>query len=210
MSDEGRADERTLPRGAIQLRTFPSGDAEFRMYARLALNALDAPTTERLQRAIRERYPVAVVRVQSELARRGGGAQVWYTFRHGTVAPSSPAEARFDWDAPGTAWAVIDDERRFVDLNEALAQIVEAPRDAILGHAIEEFTNPGDPTVRDDLVALWTQFQRAGSAESSIRFNRLDGRPRQLAYRIVAHEAGPSRHRLRVREIDPEPAEPAR
>lgn len=173
------------------------------MYARLALTALDSPSTESLQRTIRERYPTAVVRVQSELARRGGGAQVWYTFRHGTVAPAPERQAPFDWDAPGVAWAIVDDERRFVDLNRALVDIVEAPREEIVGRAIEEFTNPEDPTVRDDLIALWTQFVRAGSAESSIRFNRLDGRPRQLAYRIVANEGGPSRHRLRVREIDP-------
>jgi PAS domain-containing protein len=203
-SADGGRDERTLPRGAIQLRTFPSGDAEFRMFARLALTGLHSPTTETLQRAIRERYPAAVVRVQSELARRGGGAQVWYTFRHGTVAPAAGGSMPFDWDAPGVAWAIIDDDRCFLDLNQALADIVEVPRESIVGHAIEEFTNPGDPTVRDDLVALWTQFVRAGSAESSIRFNRNDGRPRQLAYRIVANEAGPSRHRLRVREIDPD------
>ena len=190
-------------RSPVQLRTFPSGDAEFRSFARTALAAVDEPTTGQLQQAIRERYPAAVVRAQAELARRGSGAEVWYAFRYGTVTTAAPDEHPIDWDAPGVAWAIVDDERRFIDLDDALAAIVEAPRAEILGHAIEDFTNPEDPTVRDDLIALWGQFISAGSAESSIRFNRLDGRPRQLAYRIVANEAGPSQHKLRVREIEP-------
>jgi len=203
MSNDDTLEEEAHRRGSIQLRTFPSVDAEFRLYVRQALAGLGRATPSRLQRAVRERYPAAVVRVQADLARRGGGAPVWYAFRHGTVAPASELASAIDWDAAGIAWAIVDDERRFIDFNEALAEIVEVPREEILGHAIEEFTNPGDPTVRDDLIALWQQFLRAGSAEASIRFNREDGRPRQLAYRIVANEAGRGQHRVRVREIAP-------
>ncbi len=188
--------------GTIQLHTFPSADTDFRLFARRALGDLPRPTPDALQRAIRERYPMAVVRAQQELARRGNGSGlVWYAFRHGLVGPS---EEPADWDEPGLAWGVVDDDRRFVDVNEALAEIVELPREAIVGHAIEEFTNPDDPTAVDDIAELWRQFLRSGTAESTIRFNRMDGTERHLAYRIVANEAGEGRHRVRVREVEPD------
>jgi len=69
------------------------------------------------------------------------------------------------------------------------------------GRAVEEFTNPEDPSIREDLAALWRQFVETRWVESSIRFNRLDGRRRQFAYRIVADDPEPGLHRLRVVEI---------
>jgi hypothetical protein len=189
------------PNAGIQLRTFPSRDTGFRAFVRDALADLATPMPADLQARVRERYPAAVVRPQDELARRGGGATVWYAFRHGTVALPQAGSAAINWDDPASPWAIIDDERRFIDLNDALAAIVEVPRAEILGRAIEEFTNPNDPTIREDLAALWEQFVQARAAESTIRFNRLDGERRQLAYRIVADEPEPGRHRLRVREV---------
>ena len=202
MTDPHASREDGPPRpGTVQLHTFPSDDAEFRLHARRSLGILARPTPQTLQRAIRERYPMAVVRAQQALARRGeGGGVVWYAFRHGLIGPSDAAGDR-GWDEPGMGWGILDDRRVFVDLNHALAAIVELPRDAIVGHAIEEFTNPNDPTVLEDVDELWRQFLRVGVAESTIRFNRMDGSERHLGYRIVANEAGRGRHRIRVREI---------
>ena len=186
----------------IQLRTFPSADAEFRTFARDSLERHRSLTPDILQEQIRERYPAAVVRAQEELARRGGEAYVWYAFRYGTVASGPRGHRAVDWGNPGIAWGIIDDERRFVDLNEALAAIVEAPKSEIVGRTIDDFTNPEDPSIREDIAALWRQYLEARWAESTIRFNRLDGRPRQLAYRLVADDPEPGLHRLRVREIE--------
>ncbi len=186
----------------IQLHTFPSDDRAFRAFAVSALEAVRPPATAVLQASLRVRYPVAAVRAQDGLARRGDEPVVWYAFRYGSVAAGPSPPGTYDWDDPSVAEAIIDDERRFVELNDALVAIVEQPREAIIGRAIEEFTNPADPTIREDLAALWAEFVDARSAESTIRFNRLDGRPRQLAYRIVADEPEPGRHRLRVRELE--------
>jgi PAS domain-containing protein len=187
----------------IQLRTFPSADPTFRAYACDALDAMKRPSTRGLQDNIRIRYPLAVVRSQEDLARRGAGPLVWYAFRYGSVAHGPPGMPLIDWERGDVAWAILDEERRFVDLNDALATIVEQPRDAILGHAVEEFTNPEDPLIREDIAVLWQQFVDTRWAESTIRFNRRDGRRRQFAYRIVADDPEPGRHRLRVAEIDP-------
>ena len=188
----------------IQLRTFPSGDRAFQGFARSILEGVEALTPTDFQAGLRTRYPAAAVRSQSELARRGDEPVVWYAFRYGTIAGRPSGAFAFDWDDPSVAEAIIDDERRFVALNDALVAIVELPRDAILGHAIEEFTNPEDPSIREDLAALWAEFVEAREAESTIRFNRADGRLRELAYRIVADDPERGRHRLRVRELAPD------
>ncbi|HSK51238.1 MAG TPA: PAS domain-containing protein [Clostridia bacterium] len=186
----------------LVLRTFPSTDTAFAAFAREALEGATRPSTRILQEQLRQRYPAAVVRAQDDLARRGGGGIVWYAFRYGGVAQAPVGPRSTDWTDPDIAWAIIDDERRFVDLNDALAAIVEEPRDAIIGRAIEEFTNPDDPTIREDLAALWSHFVEARVAESTIRYNRADGRYRQLAYRIVADDPEPGLHRIRVLELD--------
>ena len=187
----------------IQLRTFPSADPRFGEFAREALSALGELTADALQVEIRKRYPTAVVRAQEALARRGAGPVIWYAFRYGTVAHGPPGMSLIDWDDPEIATAILDDERRFVEVNDALAAIVELPREAIVGRTVEEFTNPEDPTAQEDLGALWRQFVETRWVESTIRYNRMDGHPRQLAYRIVADEPERGRHTLRVAEIEP-------
>jgi PAS domain-containing protein len=203
MSRSSDRDARPTRTAAIQLRTFPSDDAAFLAFARAALRGVTATTANQLQAQLRARYPTAVVRAQEELARRGGDGVVWYAFRYGSIAARPAVPEPFDWDDPSVAEAIVDDDRRFVELNDALVAIVEQPRETIVGRAIEEFTNPDDPTIREDIAVLWGEFVEARTAESTIRFNRADGRLRQLAYRIVADDPETGRHRLRVRELEP-------
>jgi PAS domain-containing protein len=184
----------------VKLHAFPSRDRQFHDFAQAALNVLAEPrTTDALQRALRIRYPAAAVTQQAELARNGDGPIIWYAFRTAAIGmpPSGPEGA----PASAEAWAIIDDDRRFVEVSPELAAIVELPARRILGHRIEDFSNPGDPTIRDDIARLWIEFQDGGTIASSVRFNYADGRPRELAYRLVADEAGEGRHRLVVRVL---------
>ena len=71
----------------------------------------------------------------------------------------------------------------------------------MVGHRIEDFSNPGDPTVRDDIARLWAEFRAGGALASTVRFNFADGRPRELAYRIAADDDGPGRHRLSIKVL---------
>lgn len=184
----------------VKLHAFPSRDREFHDFAQAAFNVLAEPrTTEALQRALRIRYPAAAVTQQAELARNGDGPIVWYAFR--TAAIGVPPIGADVAPANAEAWAIIDDDRRFVEVSKALAAIVELPVRRILGHRIEDFSNPGDPTIRDDIARLWIEFKDGGTISSSLRFNYADGRPRELAYRLVADENGEGRHRLVVRVI---------
>ena len=183
----------------VKLRAFPSRDREFVAFAQAAVAVLPAPATPAtLQRALRVRYPAAVVTQQAELARHGNGPIVWYAYRT-AAAPTTGTGA-----APRTvaAWAILDDDRRFVEVSPALARVTELPARLMVGHRIEDFSNPADPTIRDDIVRLWSEFQATGSLASTLRFNYADGRPRELAYDLVANAGGQGRHRLTVRVIE--------
>ncbi len=183
----------------VHLRTFPSDDQTFHGFSRAVLLRTVRSTPGELQVALRERYPAAIVRVQDELARRGD-TLVWYAFRYGSIV-DAPQTTPVDWDGPEVAEGIVDDDRRFVAVDDALARIVELPREQMLGRALEDFTNPDDPTIREDMARLWAEFVAARAGESTIRFNRADGRARELAYRIVADDPVPGQHRLRVREM---------
>lgn len=183
-----------------QLRAFPSRDAEFVTFAQAALAALPRPKSPiALQEALRVRYPASVVTVQEELARHGDGPIVWYAFR--TAASGSSTTVVDTADDP--AWAIIDDDRRFLEVSPALAKITELPARRMVGHLIEDFSNPADPTIREDIARLWAEFRAGGSLASTLRFNYRDGRPREVAYRLVADAAGPGRHRLTVVVLPP-------
>jgi PAS domain-containing protein len=184
----------------VKLHAFPSRDREFLDFAQAAFDTLQEPrTTEALQAALRVRYPAAVVTEQAELARHGEGPLVWYAFR--TAAIGIPPIGSEPEDTE--AWAIIDDEMRFVEVSPALARIVELPARRMIGHRVEEFSNPADPTVREDIARLWSEFRESGAIASTVRFNYLDGRPRELAYRLTADEDGDGRHRLVVRVVQP-------
>ena len=124
-----------LPR----LQAFPTEDLAFRRYVADAFAAVlaDVETRpdailepEELQLQLRERYPAAVVRPRETLAEPVDGDALWYVYRFGSIAPG----IRW-WEEPGHAWAILDDERRFVEVSTSLTAIVEAPREALLGPA---------------------------------------------------------------------------
>jgi PAS domain-containing protein len=184
----------------IQLHAFPSKDREFVDYAKAAWLGLEQPRTpEALQQLLRVRYPAAIVIVQDELARHGDGPFVWYAFR--TAAIGTPLID--DSPGDGMAWAILDGDRRFLEVSPALARIAELSARQMVGRLIEDFSNPADPTIREDIGRLWAEFRSGGSLASTLRFNYVDGRPREIAYRLVADADGPGRHRLTVQVVPP-------
>ncbi|MBI3752291.1 MAG: PAS domain-containing protein [Chloroflexi bacterium] len=183
---------------SIRLHAFPSADPEFGAHAQSCLDALPEPASPAaLQRAIRLRYPAAIVKAQDELARHGSAPVIWYAYRTALLTWRDDERA-----GPWPAWAILDDERRFLQVNPELAAIAELPAEVMLGHRVEEFSNPTDPTIRDDIAQLWIEFLERRSIASTVRFNFADGRPRELGYWLEADVDGFGRHRLSVRELD--------
>jgi len=182
----------------LRLHAFPSRDREFVEFVEAAWAALPTPKTiEALQGALRVRYPAAIVIAQNELARHDEAPVVWYAFR--TAAIGTPAIG--EGPERETAWAILDNERRFLEVSPGLAKIAELPARRMVGHQVEEFSNPADPTIREDIARLWAEFRSGGALASTLRFNYADGRPRQVAYRLEADADGPGRHRLSVRVL---------
>jgi PAS domain-containing protein len=182
-----------LPR--FRVNTFPSDDADFRATVRDALDAMPKPDPAELQRAIRERYPLATVSVRSLLATPAAGGEVWYAFRRATAAETA---GRW-WDGLET-WAVVADDRTFVEATDAFAAIVEVPVAELIGRRIEDFVNPADPTASQDIAELWTELADRGEADGSVRFNRMDGTPRELEYHFEPHGSDIGRYRVVIRE----------
>ena len=193
---------RPIPR----LQAFPAEDLAFRRFVANAFSMLLAEVDshpdallepEELQVRLRARYPAAVVRSRDRLADPGDGDLLWYVYRFGSISPG----LRW-WEEPGHAWAILDDDRRFVEVSTSLTEIVEAPRDAILGQLVDGLSNPEDASALEDIRNLWTEFMERGELHATLRFRRLDGSPREIEYHVTREGAGPDRHLAVVREIE--------
>ena len=189
-----------------RLQAFPAEDLGFRRfvadaYASVVADVEARPDSvlepEELQLRLRERYPAAVVRPRETLADPVDGDELWYVYRFGSISPG----IRW-WEEPGHAWAILDDERRFMEVSTSLTAIVEAPREVLLASAVEAFSNPDDDTAPDDVRALWAEFLERGELHSTLRFRRLDGSQREIEYHVTREGAGPGRHLAVVREIE--------
>jgi len=189
-----------------RLQAFPAEDLAFRRFVADAFAEVVADVDaqaggllepEDLQLRLRRRYPASVVRPRDTLADPGDGDDLWYVYRFGSISPG----LRW-WEEPGHAWAILDDERHFVEVSTSLTGIVEAPRDSLLGLPVEAFSNPDDATVPDDVRALWGEFLERGELHSTLRFRRLDGSEREIEYHVTRDGAGPERHLAVVREIE--------
>lgn len=194
-------------RSQPRLQAFPAEDLAFRRFVAGAFAELldDVGTrpnaraeAEDLQWRLRRRYPSAVVRERDALADPGGEGELWYVYRFGSVRPG-----RRWWEEPGHAWAILDADRCFAEVSTSLAEIVEVPREAILGQRVETFANPGDASVGSDFDGLWSEFMANGELHATLRFARLDGTAREIEYHVTRDGAGPDRHLAVVREIEP-------
>jgi len=189
-----------------RLQAFPAEDLAFRRYVADAFATLLAEIEprpdallepEELQVRLRARYPAAVVRPRDRLADPGDGDLLWYVYRFGSISPG----LRW-WEEPGHAWAILDDDRRFVEVSTSLTEIVEAPREAILGQLVDGLSNPEDASALEDIRSLWAEFMERGELHATLRFRRLDGSPREIEYHVTREGAGPERHLAVVREIE--------
>ena len=182
----------------VALQIFPAHDERFAAYVREA-HATAGDDAARLQAAVRARYPAAVVRPRTEFAAPEGALPLWYVFRYGAIVP--PADRW--WEHPGHARAVLDSNRMFLEANEVLARIVEVPADRLIGAPVEAFSNPDDPSILEDIAAMWQRFLAEGELHITMRFNRLDGSSRELEIHLLRDEAGPGRHVAIAREAVP-------
>lgn len=73
------------------LKVFPDADAAFVAYCDLSFAHLgEAAGPELLERRLRQRYPLARVRVQERLGMNGAPRPHWYVFRDGRLVAVAP------------------------------------------------------------------------------------------------------------------------
>lgn len=98
---------------------------------------------------------------------------LWAVFRHST-----------------NPMLLVDDDRVYVDANEAASQMLGMPREAIIGRRIDDIT-PVDQ--RDALEDVWRAFLAAGSLAGVFELEMADGRRILVDYIATAHIL-PGRH----------------
>lgn len=95
------------------------------------------------------------------------------------------------------ALLVVDDERRYIRINEPAAQLLGAPAGQVLRRRIEDFT-PAEH--RQKLEDLWSDLQRRGTQQGQYEVLRGDGVRMMIEYR-ASWEWGPGQHLIAAREI---------
>jgi DNA-binding CsgD family transcriptional regulator len=85
---------------------------------------------------------------------------------------------------------VADDERRYVDANQAALAMLRMIRRDLLAVRIDDLASPDARTTLDD---TWRRFLRAGTISSVCALHLPDGRTLQVDVSAVAH-VGPHRH----------------
>lgn len=92
---------------------------------------------------------------------------------------------------------LVDDARRYVRVNEDAAELLGAPRKAILERRIDQFTPPDHLA---DLELFWAALQRDGELTGEGTVMRLDGTQAKVEFR--AHWSfAPRRHLIALREL---------
>jgi PAS domain-containing protein len=118
--------------------TFPSGDLAFREHVTLAQERLLRWNPVAIIEQVRLAYPAASTIQASETAVLDADVELWYVYRDGRVLARS---AEGEWsDQLGTGHAVIGQDGRYVDADEAAAALFGVPRGDIIGRLAGEFS----------------------------------------------------------------------
>ena len=96
---------------------------------------------------------------------------------------------------------VIDDQRRYVHVNAAAAELLGAPAGEILRRRVEHFT---PPELLPNLERLWNALQARGRLEGAYEFLRPDGNRAPTVFRATRVASGCHLVALRERPGAPE------
>ena len=94
------------------------------------------------------------------------------------------------FEKTGVPMLIVDDERRYVDANQAACELLGVTREELLSRRIDDFTTPEDLVAIDE---LWQTFLTAGSLAGEYKVLRADGTVREVEFTATAHVL-PGRH----------------
>ena len=101
------------------------------------------------------------------------------------------------WQTSFDALLVVDDERRYVSVNDQATELLGAPIEQVLGRRIEDFTARENWPV---LESLWAEFKADEKQHGAYEVLRADGSRTMVEYRATWN-FGPGQHLLVAREI---------
>lgn len=156
--------------------SFPSSDHAFAAHVHHLL-AGEPATAATLEDRLRGMYPLARVVPRDRLAGFNDN-EVWYAYRDGRVS-SATGEAW--WMEPGVAWHEIGADGIWADLNDAMATLVELPRDELVGRTWEHF---GTSVAIASQGPIWDLIEREGIIDSLFRLRRADGWTLDIEYHM--------------------------
>jgi PAS domain S-box-containing protein len=90
---------------------------------------------------------------------------------------------------------IADDERRFVDVNDAACELVGLTREELLAIRVDDVV--ADPSV---VPGLWDVFRREGTLDGEIQLRTRDGSLRDVAFSATAN-VQPGRHLGALRDL---------
>jgi hypothetical protein len=194
---EGMLDQHAWQTSA-KLICLPTTDVLFSSLARHAASAAgEAPDS--LERALRPLFPEVRVRVQDGLAAMGP-IPAWYVIRE-PLNRSLPGR-----EGASVGRATLDDAGTFVDADEPVVVLIGLPRSELIGRNWRHL-HPSD-------VQGWFDEMLPLLAEHGVLKTRWlvaggTDRPRHVDFRMVRDGAGDHMHRVTLRDLTCDRAEPA-
>jgi PAS domain S-box-containing protein len=171
----------SLPPGRVRLVTFPPADSAFRAHVETALDKLGRGELAGVEAEVREAYPSAVVRARDAMAGFSIEAETWYAYRDGSVGFDTPDGAW--WDDESLPRTRVSAEGRYVDANDAAADLFGVDRDRIVGSFAGAFTRHES----DDAIArrLFSLLAQSGELHSTAVVLRPDGQTWPIEFHMV-------------------------
>jgi PAS domain S-box-containing protein len=162
----------------VRIVTFPRDDAAFEVHVNLAREQMSSWNAGTLVDRVRAAYPLAAAKLASPAAHLDPLTDVWYVFRDGVIRPP---KRDLTWaDDPDAARAVLDQEGRYLDLNEAAAELFGVSREAVIGRPAGSFTShEREPELGDRLL---TTAGRQGGLGSTAVVTRPNGETRPIEF----------------------------
>jgi PAS domain S-box-containing protein len=102
------------------------------------------------------------------------------------------------WRTAFDAFFLVDDERRYVHVNESASVLLGASVEDLLKRRVGDFT---PPALLPALERIWADFERHGAMQGGFEVVRGDGSHVLIEYRGTRN-FGPGRHVIAVRPVN--------
>jgi PAS domain S-box-containing protein len=151
--------------------TFPHDDHAFRAHVDAARAAVGGWDPARIEAEIRLAYPNAVVRAADQFGQLEVGSRRWYVYRDGGIGSAVSSDEWWrDETLPRT---VMTADGRYVDANDAAAELFGCSREAIRAGRAGDFTRH---EAGDEVVSrLFATLRDTGRLHSTAVVVRPDG-----------------------------------